>query len=103
MSEQNPSAPAPCAEFREEIPLLAVGSMDPARTEVLEKHLADCAACKASYKAHCQVLEAVKRVGPKRVITIHGFTKEFAAELRRQNYEAWSVDGGDQMELDLQR
>ena len=49
------------------------------------------------------LLEAVRRVNPRRIITIHGYTREFAAELRRQNYEAWAVDGGDQMELDLQR
>ena len=49
------------------------------------------------------LLDAVRRVSPKRIVTIHGYTREFASELRRQNYEAWSVDGGDQMELDLQR
>ena len=47
------------------------------------------------------LLEAVQRVSPQRVITIHGYTREFAAELRRQRYEAWSVDGGDQLEMDL--
>lgn len=49
------------------------------------------------------LLDAVRRVGPKRIMTIHGFTKEFSAELRRQHYDAWSIGGGDQMELDLQR
>ena len=49
------------------------------------------------------LLETVRRVNPRRIITVHGYTKEFAAELRRQNYEAWAVDGGDQMEFDLQR
>ena len=49
------------------------------------------------------LMDAVRRVMPKRIMTIHGYTKEFAAELRRQHYEAWSIDGGDQMELDLQR
>ena len=47
------------------------------------------------------LLEAVKRVDPKRVLTIHGYTREFAAELRRQHYDAWSIDGGDQLELEL--
>ncbi len=47
------------------------------------------------------LLEAVKRVDPKRILTIHGYTREFAAELRRQHYDAWSIDGGDQLELDL--
>lgn len=47
------------------------------------------------------LLEAVKRVDPKRILTIHGYTREFAAELRRQHHDAWSIGGGDQMELDL--
>ncbi len=47
------------------------------------------------------LLEAVKRVMPKRVLTIHGYTREFAAELRRQHYDAWSIEGDDQIELDL--
>ncbi|MBL49483.1 MAG: hypothetical protein CMP28_11095 [Roseibacillus sp.] len=49
------------------------------------------------------LLDAVRRVKPKRIVTIHGYTREFSAELRRQQYEAWSADGGDQMEFDLQR
>ena len=48
------------------------------------------------------LLEAVKRVDPRRVLTVHGYTREFASELRRQRFEAWSVDGGDQLEMDLQ-
>ena len=48
------------------------------------------------------LLEAVKRVDPQRVLTVHGYTREFAAELRRQNYDAWSIDGGDQLEMNLQ-
>ncbi|HCQ33252.1 MAG TPA: hypothetical protein DIV54_07100 [Verrucomicrobiales bacterium] len=49
------------------------------------------------------LLEAVGRVRPKRVVTVHGYTREFAAELRRRNHEAWSAGGGDQMEFDLNR
>lgn len=47
------------------------------------------------------LLEAVKRVSPKRVLTIHGYTRAFATELRRRHYDAWSIDGGDQLELEL--
>ena len=49
------------------------------------------------------LLDAVHRVSPRRIVTIHGYTKEFSSELRRQNYDARSVDGGDQMEFDLPR
>ena len=49
------------------------------------------------------LLDAVRRVNPRRIVTIHGYPREFSAELRRQHYDAWSVDGGDQMEFDLPR
>jgi DNA ligase 1 len=45
--------------------------------------------------------ECVTRVRPKRVLTVHGYAKEFAAELRAKGIEAWSAMGGDQLELSL--
>lgn len=47
------------------------------------------------------LLEAVNRVQPKHIITIHGYTHEFAAHLRHHHFDAWSVDGNDQLELQL--
>lgn len=47
------------------------------------------------------LLEAVNRVQPKHILTIHGFTREFAAELRHQHFDAWSIEGNDQLELAL--
>jgi DNA ligase 1 len=48
---------------------------------------------------HPGLLECVQRVRPKRVLTVHGHTREFAAELRARGIEAWSAEGGDQLEL----
>jgi len=45
------------------------------------------------------LLEAVKKVGPSLVYTLHGSTREFAADLRSRGLEAWSVYGDDQLEL----
>jgi len=45
------------------------------------------------------LLEAVERVDPALIYTLHGSTKEFAAELRARGREAWSVYGDDQLEL----
>lgn len=45
------------------------------------------------------LMEAVERVQPKQVLTLHGYAKEFAADLRAQGIEAWSVFGNDQLEL----
>ena len=47
------------------------------------------------------LIEAVNRIRPKRILTVHGFTQEFATELRRLNHDAWSIDGNDQLELAL--
>jgi len=48
---------------------------------------------------HPGLLECVQRVRPKRVLTVHGHTREFAAELRARGIEAWSAAGNDQLEL----
>ncbi len=50
---------------------------------------------------HVGLMECVTRVRPKRVLTVHGFCKEFATELRAKGIEAWRAEGGDQLELSL--
>lgn len=47
------------------------------------------------------LLAAVEKVQPKLVLTLHGSAKEFACDLRARGFEAWSVFGNDQMELDV--
>jgi DNA ligase-1 len=49
------------------------------------------------------LMECIQRVRPRRVLTVHGFEHEFAAELRSRQIDAWSAAGGDQMELPIQR
>jgi len=49
------------------------------------------------------LMECVTRVRPKRVLTVHGFAKEFAADLREKGFDAWSAMGGDQLELSLEK
>lgn len=48
---------------------------------------------------HAGLHECVTRVRPKRVLTVHGYAKEFAAELRAKGIDAWCAMGGDQLEL----
>ena len=52
---------------------------------------------------HPGLMHCVESVRPKRVITIHGYTREFAAELRSRGYEAWSAHGNDQLEFHFNR
>ena len=47
------------------------------------------------------LLKTVEEVQPARVLTTHGYSSEFAAELRRRGFNAWSLEGSDQMELPI--
>lgn len=48
---------------------------------------------------HPGLMECITRVRPKTILTVHGFAKEFAAELRAKGMDAWCAMGGDQLEL----
>ncbi len=50
---------------------------------------------------HPGLLECVQRVGPKRILTVHGYAKQFAAEMRARGIESWCATGGDQLELGI--
>jgi DNA ligase-1 len=50
---------------------------------------------------HTGLLECIQRVRPKRILTVHGFAKEFAAELRTKGMDAWCAMGDDQLELSI--
>jgi len=45
------------------------------------------------------LVEMVRRVGPKRVFTLHGFAAEFAAHLRHLGFDAVALSETDQLEL----
>jgi len=51
---------------------------------------------------HADYDDLVRYVGlvkPRRVLTVHGFASEFAADLRRRGIEAWALTGENQLEL----
>jgi len=48
-----------------------------------------------------ELLCYVELVQPKRVLTVHGFAAEFAADLRRRGIEAWALAQENQLELKL--
>lgn len=50
---------------------------------------------------HPGLMECVQRVRPRRVLTLHGFAREFAAELRGRGMDAWCAMGGDQLDLPI--
>ena len=47
------------------------------------------------------LIEFVGRVAPQKIYTTHGYHQAFAASLRRMSYDAWSLKGDDQLELQL--
>ncbi len=49
------------------------------------------------------LMECIQRVRPRRILTVHGFAGEFAADLRSRQMDAWCATGGDQLELPIQR
>ena len=51
---------------------------------------------------HPELLETVELVKPRRVWLVHGYTREFAAELRTRGIEAWTLEGSDQLELSIE-
>lgn len=46
-----------------------------------------------------ELIETVETVKPRRVHLVHGYTQEFAADLRARGYEAWTLEKADQLEL----
>ncbi|MDP3851876.1 MAG: Holliday junction resolvase RuvX [Luteolibacter sp.] len=52
---------------------------------------------------HPGLMECIQRVHPRRILTVHGFTREFAAELRASGMDAWCAAGGDQLEFSIHR
>lgn len=49
-----------------------------------------------------ELIETVEEVKPRRVWLVHGYTREFAADLRLRGFEAWTLERADQLELTLQ-
>jgi len=45
------------------------------------------------------LLRFVERVGPRLVLTLHGFAADFAQVLRQRGIEAWAIDQANQLEL----
>ncbi len=48
-----------------------------------------------------ELIETVEVVKPRRVYLVHGYTQEFAADLRARGIEAWTLEKADQIELVL--
>lgn len=48
-----------------------------------------------------ELLQTVAEVAPAKVWLVHGYAREFAADLRRRGHDAWALGQVDQLELGL--
>jgi DNA ligase-1 len=55
----------------------------------------------SDHAGYDDLLRHVENVNPRRVLTLHGFASEFAADLRARGIEAWALTGPNQLDLPL--
>ena len=75
-------------------------AMDP---NAIFRYQCDAAFPLSDHADYPDLLRFVETVQPKRVLTLHGFAREFAAVLRERGIEAWAVGEENQLELGLAR
>jgi DNA ligase-1 len=71
-------------------------AMDPG---AIHRMRCDAAFPLSDHAGYDDLLRHVENVAPKRVLTLHGFASEFAADLRARGIEAWALTGPNQLDL----
>lgn len=71
-------------------------AMDPS---AIYRHQCQAAFPLSDHADHGELIEHVEETGAKRVFTVHGFTEEFAGDLRYLGIDALALGGGNQLEL----
>jgi DNA ligase-1 len=67
----------------------------------IHRYQCDAAFPLSDHADYPDLIRYVELIQPKRVLTVHGFAREFAADLRRRGIEAWSLEKYNQLELAL--
>lgn len=65
----------------------------------VHRYQCDAAFPLSDHADYPDLIRYVELVQPKRVLTLHGYASEFAADLRARGIEAWALTGGNQLEL----
>lgn len=68
----------------------------------IHRYQCDAAFPLSDHADYPDLLRAVELVQPKRIYVVHGFAREFAADLRQRGYEAWALGQADQLELSME-
>lgn len=71
-------------------------AMDPG---AIHRMRCDAAFPLSDHAGYDDLLRHVENVNPSRVLTLHGFASEFAADLRSRGIEAWALTGPNQLDL----
>jgi len=68
-------------------------------SKTIYRHRCEAAFPLSDHADHGELLEHVEETGAKKVFTVHGFTEQFAADLRYFGIDALALGGGNQLEL----
>ena len=68
-------------------------------SSAIYRNRCDAAFPLSDHADHGELIEHVEESGARRVFTVHGFTEEFAADLRYLGINALALGGGNQLEL----
>jgi DNA ligase 1 len=68
----------------------------------VHRYQCDAAFPLSDHADYPDLLRAVELVQPRRIYVVHGFAREFAADLRQRGYEAWALGQADQLELSME-
>ena len=63
------------------------------------RHRAQAAFPLSDHADHGELIEHVEETEAKKIYTVHGFTEEFASDLRVLGFDALALGGGNQLEL----
>ena len=67
----------------------------------IHRYRCDAAFPLSDHAGFDDLLQFVERVQPKRVLTLHGFAREFAQTLRSRGWDALAIGQGNQLEFKL--
>ena len=81
---------------RKRVAMISGWAVDP---NAIYRYQVDAAFPLSDHADYNDLLRYVELVGPKRVLTLHGFAAQFARDLRARGIEAWALTEENQMEL----
>ncbi len=78
------------------VAMLSGWAVDPG---AIYRYQVDAAFPLSDHADYDDLVRYVELVQPQRVLTLHGFAEQFAADLRRRGQEAWALTAANQLEL----